>query len=416
MLVVAAGTPWDGVWSSERHVAVRLAERIPVLWVDPPMSWLTPLRRGGAGGSAWAAALREPRLRLATAPTAPTAPAAASAPPAVARLTPVVTPGVTRPGLRQAARLAHRLAIRRAVARVGAPVAAVLVASLDDVLDVVADAHPAARRVFYGTDDFVAGAALMGVSADGQRRGERRQLAKADLTIAISPSLQERWSARGAQVVLVPNGCDAERFADTERAPRPPDVRLRGPVAGFVGHLSDRIGPALLEAVVDGGTSLLLVGPRMPGFPLDRLLAAPNVAWVGAKPFESLPSYLRAIDVGVTPYRDTAFNRASFPLKTLEYLAAGRAAVSTDLPGTRWLDTELVTIASAPAEFAAAVRTAAAAAAQASPEVAAGRAAERRAFAARHSWSRRAEEIAGLLELPVPAWADVPSETERLDA
>jgi len=56
------------------------------------------------------------------------------------------------------------------------------------------------------------------------------------------------------------------------------------------------------------------------------------VRWVGPQPYGALPGYLRLMDVGVVPYRDSAFNRGSFPLKTLEYLAAGRGVVATD----RW--------------------------------------------------------------------------------
>ena len=61
--------------------------------------------------------------------------------------------------------------------------------------------------------------------------------------------------------------------------------------------------------------------------------------------FQELPSYLRVIDVGLTPYSQSDFNRASFPLKTLEYLAAGRPVVASDLPANRWLDTSHVSIA-----------------------------------------------------------------------
>ena len=110
-----------------------------------------------------------------------------------------------------------------------------------------------------------------------------------------------------------------------------------------------------LEAVAQSGHSLLLVGPRQTTFELERinaLLSLPNVQWVGPKPFESLPSYLRITTVGLTPYADSDFNRASFPLKTLEYLAAGKPVVSTDLPAARWLATDLVTIAKSPADFA----------------------------------------------------------------
>jgi teichuronic acid biosynthesis glycosyltransferase TuaH len=146
----------------------------------------------------------------------------------------------------------------------------------------------------------------------------------------------------------------------------------------------------LLEAVADRGRSLLLVGPKDPTFEpqrFDALVSRPNVSWVGPKPFDALPSYFRAIDVGVVPYGDSPFNRGSFPLKTLEYLAAGRAVVSTDLPATRWLDTNLVAIASAPEAFADHVERLLEEGAKS------GLTASRKEFAAKHSWPVRAGEF-----------------------
>ena len=118
-----------------------------------------------------------------------------------------------------------------------------------------------------------------------------------------------------------------------------------------------------------------------------------NVRWVGSKPFSALPGYLRLIDVGLTPYADTAFNRASFPLKTLEYLAAGRAVVATPLPANDWLGTDLITVAADPAAFAAEV------AARLGTPRSAELVERRRAFARRHSWARRAETMADLLKI-----------------
>ena len=190
------------------------------------------------------------------------------------------------------------------------------------------------------------------------RRQEARNLQRADVVVAVSETLAAKWRGLGAEVDLIPNGVDDELFAGVDRLPVPDDVTLPGPVAGFVGHLSNRIDLALLEAVSARGVSILLVGPRQASFEMDRierLLAQPNVQWVGPKPFTSLPSYLRAIDVGLTPYTDTAFNRGSFPLKTLEYLAAGRGAVASDLPSIRELGTDLVDIVSGPDAYADAV-------------------------------------------------------------
>ena len=103
--------------------------------------------------------------------------------------------------------------------------------------------------------------------------------------------------------------------------------------------------------------SLLLVGPRYDrdaGFRdrLSRLIAMPNVQWVGRQSPASLPSFVTAIRVGLTPYARTPFNDASFPLKTLEYLAAGVPVVATPLPANEMLDSRVVRVGASATRFA----------------------------------------------------------------
>lgn len=372
LIVICAGTPWDGVPFPEHHIAERLAaDHAAVLYVDPPTSLLA-----GRRDPARRLSLEEPRLRLVA--------------PRLARLTPVVLPGPERAGIRATTPRLVRMWMRRAVRTLGGNVAAVVLASQHELFGACGE-H---RRVVFATDDLVAGAELLGVAGRHLEAQVRRQADRADLVVGVSEVICEAWRARGAAVALVPNGVDVATFRQVDAAPLPPDVDLPSPIVGFVGHLSERIDVASLEAVAARGCSLLLVGPRQPTFELarlDSLLARDNVRWVGAKPFTALPSYLRVMDVGITPYRDTAFNRASFPLKTLEYLAAGRAAVASDLPALRWLDTELVSVAESASDLAERVavelerpRTAALVDA-------------RQRFAAQHSWAIRAAEMAELL-------------------
>lgn len=370
LTVVVAGTSWDGVWQSERHLAMQLARRGPVLWVDPQMSRLSPLRDPSARR-----ALREDRLR----------PVESN----LLRLTPVTVPGVTRPVLRDVAGREARRAVRRAVDRIGMPVGMTIVASLNDMLDVV----PCDVSVFYGTDDYVAGARLMGTDPAWLQRSTERQLERADVVIATSQVLADRWSEHRGDIHFLPNGCDFERLSAADRAAPPDDVTLPRPIAGFLGHMSERIDLEMLDAVADTGASLLLVGPRQPTFEiakLDALIARPNVQWVGAKRFTELPSYLRVIDVGLTPYSQSSFNRASFPLKTLDYLAGGRPVVASDLPAHRWLGTDQVHITETAVQFGA--TTAELLAAPRRPEVTC----ECHRVAARNSWAARASEVAEL--------------------
>jgi glycosyltransferase involved in cell wall biosynthesis len=382
LVVMCAANLYDGMKLTDQHMAEHLSKLVPVLYVDPPVSRLTSLRNQQA-----ALALREPRLRVQA--------------PGLARLTPIVQPCPSRPGMTGLAAALARRQLRRAISALGGQVRAVISAWPQ---------YPAFGscgekvRVYWSQDDYVGGASLLGLRAKHLDVRERRVAAASDFVVAVSPVLAEKWRSRGLTAAFIPNGADLAAYADVERAALPRDVNLCGPVAGFVGHLNARIDLGLLEAVADRGHSLLLVGPKDPDFEprrLAALLGRPNVCWVGQKPFGTLPGYLRIMDVGLVPYGDSPFNQGSFPLKTLEYLSAGRAVVATDLPAIRWLSTDLVTVAAGSASFAdqvgrqlAETRT---------PAVVA----RRRAFAAAHGWPGRAatlhEAILGNTPLPAAA-------------
>jgi teichuronic acid biosynthesis glycosyltransferase TuaH len=394
-LVWLAGVSWDAIQGTDRHLVAAMTRYARVLWVDPPVS----LARQSLRDSLTGRSLR-PELSVVG--------------DRVTRLTPKALPGLTRPGVRVTTDALVRGQVRRALRQLGIRPYAVVATHLEDLLrhwgtDVV--------KVLYGTDDYVAGAELMGLSANHQRKLERRALAHADVVAAVSPQLAERWTGLGADPVVIPNGCWP---ASGGRHPVPPGVPdLPRPVVGLVGQLSDRIDLEVLEALAGDGYSLLIVGPLDPRWGGERfaeLISAPHVHYAGAVPAAAVPGYLAAMDVGITPYRDTPFNRASFPLKTLEYLGAGVPVVSADLPTARWLHADLaravpaggdrvMTLARSRAEFAAGVRAITASDSYAGggdsrgparDQDRAGRCVE---FAAGHSWPRRADAFAAAIGL-----------------
>jgi teichuronic acid biosynthesis glycosyltransferase TuaH len=305
------------------------------------------------------------------------------------RLTPRVLPFHSRHAVRRTTALLVRLQIRWALRRLARRPFAVVACHLDDVLGrwsfEVLD-------VLYGTDDYVAGAALMRIGRGRIEREEQVQLRHADVAVVISKQLADRWVSLGFDrpIAIVPNGVDTAAYRGLHAVAPATGIDLARPIAGLVGQLSNRIDIRLLESVVAADCSLLIVGPHDPSWEprrFQQLISHPRVKWVGPVPFAELPPFLKSIDVGLTPYADTEFNRASFPLKTLEYLAAGKPVVSTDLPAVRWLDTELVTVADA-STFGSAAR--AAALASVSDELVR----RRVAFAEQHSWEKRADSFA----------------------
>jgi glycosyltransferase involved in cell wall biosynthesis len=374
LVVIVATISWDGLRLSERSLAEQLAAYAPILYVELPVS---PLTRGR---SATAAAFTAPVGMRVVAPR-------------IAALTPPALPGKERAGIRLTTAVLMRRAIRRAVRDLGGDAhAMVMVSPMHDVFGAAGER----RRVFWLKDDYGTAGALIGSSANRLLTAERALAAKADTIVTASAVIEAVWRERGREPVLIPAGVDTTAFATTDTVVPAPDVSLPRPVAGFVGQLSDRIDVAALAAVAQRGRSLLLVGPRKSTFDLTRLgdlLDRPNVQWVGAKQFAELPSYLAHVDVGLVPYADSAFNRASAPLKTLEYLAAGCAVVSTDLAASRALGTDLIDVTTSPAAFADAVDRRLDAGREE------GEVRRRRAFAEQHSWAKRARQFAEVLEL-----------------
>lgn len=366
MIVYLAGSPWDGVAGTDRHLASALAEREDVLWVDPPESvWrvLQEHRRPAATGLA-----RRDRVA-----------------PRIVRLRMLVPPGLTRPVVRAAVAAIVARRVRTEVRRSGREARVVVAAGPE----VRFPRRVGGQRVLLLTDDWVAGAGLMGLSRARVLKVLAANGSVADAVAAVTPELAEasRPLTGHRDIAVLPNGVwtPTDGLADPTRE-----------AAGLVGQLNERLDLDALEAVARSGVDIVVAGPRRDRDPafgarLSMLLAQPNVQWLGEIPSDQVPALLETVSVGLTPYRDTAFNRASFPLKTLEYLAAGRPVVATDLPATRWLGTDLVEVARDAEDFARRVRR------LLERDDPPAERARRKSFAGQHTWRARADTLLGIV-------------------
>lgn len=109
-----------------------------------------------------------------------------------------------------------------------------------------------------------------------------------------------------------------------------------------------------------------------------------NLHFLGARPYEKLPYYLKGLDVCIVPFKDNAVSRAASPLKFYEYLAAGRAVVTTPIPDWQYLSS-VAWLAKTLDDFLYAIEEALEKAFDQKEQ-------ERRlAAVAQHSWQKRAE-------------------------
>jgi glycosyltransferase involved in cell wall biosynthesis len=98
--------------------------------------------------------------------------------------------------------------------------------------------------------------------------------------------------------------------------------------------LSHFLGFETLEALRQArrGGTLVLVGPGSPATEarISELAARPGVARLGPKPYEDVPAYMQALDVGVIPFRaQDPYVQGINPNKVYQFLAAGRPVVTT---------------------------------------------------------------------------------------
>jgi glycosyltransferase involved in cell wall biosynthesis len=339
---------WGRHPSSCQHLISRLLARRAVTWVNtigtrpPGLNWNT-LTRGLAKVRQWAGRARpEPASR---------------ATPADVRDGPVVLNPKMWPSFRS--RFGRGLN-RRLLARALAPVAdampapPVVVTTLPLMADLVGRFR-AARWVYYCVDDF---SVWPGLDGRTMRDMEAELVAKADVAIAVSETLQTHLAKLGKPAHLLTHGVDLDFWRGPVGGDPPPSLReldaLPKPLVAYWGVIDPRTDLAFVRALGEAmpeGT-ILFVGPR--GDPDPELLRLPRVRVLPPIPYGDLPALAVRAGVLIAPYADLPVTRAMQPLKLKEYIATGKPVVVRKLPATaEWAD--CVDVVDTPEAFARAV-------------------------------------------------------------
>jgi glycosyltransferase involved in cell wall biosynthesis len=174
----------------------------------------------------------------------------------------------------------------------------------------------------------------------GVLKDEKRLLEKADCVFTCSPHLKEQKKMINPNTHFIANAADFAHFSKAlDDIPVPGDIcSLPKPVIGFIGALDTyKLNFELLRFISERkrNWSVVLIGGVGEAEKKRKLdfLEDENVYFLGKKPYEVLPNYLKAIDVAIIPYRTNNYTRCFYaPLKLFEYFSAGKPVVACGIP------------------------------------------------------------------------------------
>ncbi|HHY94303.1 MAG TPA: glycosyltransferase family 4 protein [Firmicutes bacterium] len=176
----------------------------------------------------------------------------------------------------------------------------------------------------------------------------RLELRLATGVVSVTPELA-RWADahRGSNrrcATVIPNGANVELMKPIAN----PDVQQFGLEQGyyvvFVGALAGWQGIDDMLAAVDSplwpqGVRLVICGGGREAAKVERAGARNSrIAYLGVVPYAKVPELISGSLAGLAPKTDPGgLFGAWAPLKVFEYLACGRPAIVSDLPGLREL-------------------------------------------------------------------------------
>ncbi|GEM_PF-2894539 len=201
------------------------------------------------------------------------------------------------------------------------------------------DAFPdAACTVYHCSDNFPE--IYSGQFRSVMENREKAMITNVTVPLAITEALFDKCKSMNTNAVLFKHGVDEHFYLQNQQPLSVPEdiSRISPPIIGYVGMIDAGLDYNLLEYVVsqNAGRSFVFIGPVTDDC-RERLKLLidgnTNMHYLGAKPWTSLPAYLKPFAVCLIPWicdgRYKEFVRSRFPLKLLEYKASGKMVVST---------------------------------------------------------------------------------------
>ena len=183
-------------------------------------------------------------------------------------------------------------------------------------------------------------------------RLQRDLVDRADLVIAYSQGMLDCMPSTAQRAIVLPPGVDVAPFEAAAFASIPADLaRIPKPRIGYLGRINQKLDFHMVYDIakrrprwhwvfvgsIGANAKGAFAADRDAEAAWSRCCALPNVHVLGAKPHAQIAPYLLHMDVNAMCYRTDGNGWWSeiFPLKSMEYLAAGRPIVSAPVKSIR---------------------------------------------------------------------------------
>lgn len=158
-----------------------------------------------------------------------------------------------------------------------------------------------------------------------------------DILVVSSENLYKKFSGNHKFCVLIENACDYDFFSEVRLIDEMIEFKkllTTKPVIGYFGAISNWFDWECLEYLIESypDYQFILIGRIDSCERINNLKDRKNIHLLGEKPYTVLPAYLDLFDVCLIPFKIIPLTLATNPVKMFEYLAQGKAVVSTELP------------------------------------------------------------------------------------
>lgn len=190
----------------------------------------------------------------------------------------------------------------------------------------------------------------------GLLKNEKKLFASADVVFTGGRSLYEHKKKKHRNIFCFPSSIDVQHFEKAKSITNEPsDQRhILSPKIGFFGVIDERLNISLLDEISKAKPewNWIIIGPVVKIDPAV-LPRRENIHYLGPKKYDELPAYLSGWDASMILFAKNDATKFISPTKTPEYLAAGKAVVSTSIKDVvyPYNKLELVYIADDPEEF-----------------------------------------------------------------